>query len=421
MSKLYLSEEGRVIPSLCEELTAYRRARKVLHLPPTAGPGMLYLLARPYQGGRFPLRLAVNGVELAPILPLSAEEQSALCDVYLWHSVSLDGRLLRPGPNQFEFWTDATAMNAWALAIEAGHAQPGSFVSDDSGRTWRNERMAYLNVLRGEYAVRVRLPEGEDDPPPVMVWEDAANPRLESLRRLMPAEALKGRTRMRQVRALTTWLSTSWQHTNSSFTSQYAPWDAETILAWGAARVGHEGRLPCVMCVHYGVAFVSCCQAINIPARCAVFMDALHGADGHFAAEVWFDECNKWVMVDANTDAIMWQDGVPMSVTEIQAAGSDLARYVEWGPGKEYQVANPVIADWLRNNMLKGVCYRRRGIWPRADFLSHPELSPPAHGWPAYCETGLVWEKRDLAGGLGMFPYFGDPEYFDAAPAGLDA
>jgi hypothetical protein len=35
MSKLYLTETGRVIPTLCEELTTFRRARKRLRLPAT--------------------------------------------------------------------------------------------------------------------------------------------------------------------------------------------------------------------------------------------------------------------------------------------------------------------------------------------------------------------------------------------------
>ena len=38
MSQLYLSESGRVVPTLCEELTTYRRTRKLLHLPPTEPP-----------------------------------------------------------------------------------------------------------------------------------------------------------------------------------------------------------------------------------------------------------------------------------------------------------------------------------------------------------------------------------------------
>jgi hypothetical protein len=45
-------------------------------------------------------------------------------------------------------------------------------------------------------------------------------------------------------------------------------------------------------------------------------------------------------------------------------------------------------------------------------------MSPPAHGSLSYCETGLVWERRELDRGFGMFPAFGDSSWFDAAPAG---
>lgn len=409
MSKLYLSEQGHVIPTLCEELTTYRRARKVLHLPATAAPGTLYILARPYADSGPPLRLRVNDVEVAAIPP-------GPWPAYAWYEVSIPASLLRPGANLFDFWTDATAMNAWSLAIEDGHAQPESFISDDGGQTWRNEKMGYLNVLRGEYVVRIRLAEGQDPPPPAIVWEDPANPRLESLRRIMPAQALEPAPLLTRVRALTSWISSSWEHTDSLRASQYAPWDAETILAWGRARVGHDGRLPIVMCVHYAVTFVTCCQAIGIPARCAVMMGTPNGSDGHFVAEVWFEEYGKWVMVDPNLDAILWKDGVPLSVTEIQEAGSDLGNLVEWGPGTEYQRQYAHIREFIEKNFLRGVFIRHRSIWPRADFLSHPEFSPPGHGSLAYCETNLVWETRDLERGFAMFPYFGDAAYFDAPP-----
>ena len=56
-----------------------------------------------------------------------------------------------------------------------------------------------------------------------------------------------------------------------------------------------------------------------------------------------------------------------------------------------------------------------RYLWA-ADLLSHPEYSPPGHGSLTYCETMLVWEERDLESGFGMFPYFGDADYFDAPP-----
>jgi len=410
MSRLHFTESGHVVPTLCEELTAYRRARKVLELPPTADSGTLCVLARAYKQSGPPLRLAVNGCEIPPISPQPQER-------YRWYDASVQHNLLKPGPNTFDFWTDSTAMTGWSLAIEAGHAEPQSFISDDAGTTWRNELMGYLNVLRGEYVVRMRLAEGDDPAPPPMVWENRANPRVASLRRILPAEALEPGPRLRRVRALSRWLSSSWEHTSSGRAAQYAPWDAETILAWGAAQLGHNGQRPIVMCVHYAAAFVSCCQAVGIPARCAIVQGTLQGADGHFVAEVWFDEYQKWVMVDPNTDAILWRGDTPLSVTEIQQAGSDLGDLVQWGPGNEYQRGFPHMVEFIETNFLRGIFIRHRSIWPRADFLSHPEFSPPGHGSLAYCETNLVWEERDLERGLIMFPYFGDTAYFDDPPS----
>jgi hypothetical protein len=409
MSRLYVTEKGHVVPTLCEELTTFRRSRKVLPLPATESPATLYVLARSYPGNDLPLRLAVNGNEVPPV-------PSGLTDGYRWYEVTVDPNLLEAGDNVFEFWTDATAMNAWSLAIEAGHAEPASFVSDDGGRSWRNSEMGYLNVLRGEYVARVRMAEGKDPDPPAVVWEDQTSPRLESLRQVIPAQALQSGSLLQRIRALTFWLSTSWEHTSSAVAAQYGPWDAETILAWGRTRSGHAGQLPIVMCVHYAVAFVSCCAAANIPARCSVLWGTLNEANGHFVGEVWFEDYGKWVMVDPNLDAILWQNGVPMSVTEIQQAGTDLAPFVEWGPGIEFQRQNPRLGNWVEDVFLSGLCFRHRSVWWRTDFLSHPELAPPGHGSTAYCETGLVWEKRDLQRGLGMFPYFAESDYFDVYP-----
>lgn len=410
MSKIYLSEEGRVIPTLGEELTTYRRARKQLELPGTDAPGILYVLARSHGDVGPLLRLAVNGTEVAPIEPNAT-------GVYGWHEIEVETSLLREGKNTFEFWTETSAMNAWALAVEGGHVQPGSSLSDDGGKSWRGERMGYLNVLRGEYVVRLRLAEGEDPVPAAVVPEDPACPRLESLRQAVPREARQQGTLLGRVRTLSSWLSSSWEHTSSARAAQYTPWDAETILAWGSARRGHSGQRPISMCVHYGAAFVSFCQALGIPARCAVLMGTPNGFDGHFVAEVWFAEYGKWVMVDPNADAICWKDGKPLSIPEIQQVGDGLGELIEWGPGSNFQRTFPHMVEFIRDNLEKGVCFRHRSVWHRADLISHPELSPPGHGSVSYCETGLVWEKRDLQRGFGMFRYFAEPAYFDAPPA----
>ena len=241
-------------------------------------------------------------------------------------------------------------MNAWSLAIEGGHTQPASYASDDAGTTWRNQQMGYLNILRGEYVLRLRLAEGKDAAPPAMIWEDATGPRAQSLREIVPAQARANGPLLGRVRTLSSWLASSWEHTNSSRASQYAPWDAETIIAWGQAQSGHDGRVPIVMCVHYAVAFVSCCQALGIPARCAVVTRTLNSGDGHFVAEVWFDDYAKWVMVDPNLDAICCRARIPLSITDIQQAGPGLADLIEWGPGTNFQRRFPHIIDFITNN-----------------------------------------------------------------------
>ncbi len=249
-----------------------------------------------------------------------------------------------------------------------------------------------------------------------MTWESADHPRARSLRECIPGRIRNATDRLAQVRGLSSWLAASWEHSGSSPATVYAPWDAETILAWGGSKQGHNNERSITMCVHYAVAFVSACQVLRIPARCAALMGTPNGYDGHFVAEVWFDECNKWVMVDPNSDAMFFRSGQPLSIAEIQEIGGGLAPYIEWGSGTRYQQTFSHMRDFIRNNLLQGVCFRHRSVWPRTDFLSHPEHSPPGHGSVSYCETDLVWTETDLESGFGMFRCFGAPDYFNAPP-----
>lgn len=409
MSKLYYNESGNVIPTLCEELTARRRARKIISLAPTASPARLFLLARAYPETPYALRVTVNGMEQPAILPTES-------DVYRWYTVEVPPDYLKAGENLFEFWTDAQAMNGWSLALEPGHAAHSS-VSSDGGKTWRQDKMGYLNALPGEYVARVRLAEGADPAPPAFIWQDPESSAVQELRAMVPSIVLEAPSFLEQVRALMTWVCTSWEYRCNYDAVQYAPWDPQTILAWGKAKQGHAGQPAIVMCVHYAVAFSSFCNALGIPARCAVLTGSINGPNGHFVSEVWFDEFDKWVMVDPNLDAILYKGGIPLSLGEIQHSGDDLANLIQWGPGHDFQMQNPTIASWIPKNYLTGICFRHRSLWPRMDFLSHPEFSPPGHGSLAYCETSLVWEPKDLREGFDMFPYFGNLQYFDAAPS----
>ncbi len=409
MSRLYHTETGRVIPLLCEELTAFRRARVVLELPAARSDGTLFVLVRPHRTDGNPLYLSINSIRQEAI--------HAGPDLhYLWYERIVKAGDLRAGTNVVELWTEENAMTGWSLALESGGSRQNSALTDDGGAHWRSERMGYLNACTGNYCVRMRLREGEDDPPPRMTWESADHPRAQSLRERIPSRVRNTPDRLTQVRDLASWLATGWEHSGSSRAPVYAPWDAETILAWGSSRRGHNNERPISMCVHYTVAFVSACQALRIPARCAALMGTPNGYDGHFVAEVWFDEYGKWIMVDPNCDAMLFRGGQPLAIEEIQELDGGLAPYVVWGGGARYQQTFSHMREFIRDNLLKGVCFRHRSIWPRTDFLAHPEHSPPGHGSLSYCETDLVWAECDLDSGFGMFKYFAPPAYFSAPP-----
>lgn len=170
--------------------------------------------------------------------------------------------------------------------------------------------------------------------------------------------------------------------------------------------------------MHYSAAFISSCQALGIYARGVALASGPNGSDGHFVTEVWFPDFEKWVMVDVNLDVIMWKNGTPLSVPEIQGVGADLHSLVEWGTGSSFQLRNPDVKSFVEEIYLRGRCFRHRSVWPRADFLSRPDLTPGGHGSTVYCETGLVWEQSDLDMGFGMFPHFGPLKYFEASPKG---
>lgn len=423
MSRLYHNESGRVIPSLCEELTRFRRVRVILYLPATGYDATLYLLARPHRAGNNPLHWSVNGIGQEAIR--AGEDLH-----YRWYERTVNSGDLRDGDNTVELWADDSAMTGWSLAMEVGGghsnsaleaagASSNSALTDDGGASWRSHRMGYLNAVDGNYCVRMRLEEGRDDPPPDMAWESAGHPRAQSMRDRIPRNIVNGNDRLTRVRALSAWIATSWEHSGSRRGTAYAPWDAETILAWGGSRRGHNGESSITMCVHYAVAFVSACQALGIPARCAALMGTPNSYEGHFVGEVWFDEYRKWVMVDPNIDAILFRNGEPLSIEEIRALNGDLAPYVEWGSGSRFQRTFSHMRDFIRNSLLRGICFRHRSVWPRTDFFSHPELSPPGHGSVSYCETDLVWSEPDRDGGFGMFKYFAPDAYFTAPPDGV--
>jgi len=412
MSQLFYSERGHVVPTLSEELTTFRRARKVFRLPDPSSVerATLYLLARPYPGCDHPLRLRLNGQEM-PSLPPGPESWMH------WYAVPIPVESLQVGPNTVELWTDSLAQASWSLGIEYGHAAPYSSLSLDGGRSWQNSRMGLHHLAPGEYVVRLRLygPGLADPPPPPFIPERPDSPRLAALREWLPAQVRTGGSPWEQVRALTAWIAPQWPYTHSGQADLYTPWDPWTILAWGAAGRGHQGMKPIAMCVHYNVLLACAAAALGLPVRCAAVTGGVGTGWGHFVVEVWLEDYGLWAMADANTDVMFVEGNRPLSIEECYARRAELPALAAPGPGAEAQAET--LKDWLRDFFYTGKCFRLRSLWNRLDLLSHPEQAPPGHGQAAYCETDLVWSQTNVVGDeLGMFPYVVPAAQLDQPP-----
>ncbi|MGI6277093.1 MAG: transglutaminase-like domain-containing protein [Brevefilum fermentans] len=403
MSTLYYSEQGFVSPNNCEEINYFRRAFKSIILPETNTPAELFILARPHDMGVPPLKILVNGQLTLEIKPEGNEP------AFRWYKVTIPESDLLAGRNSFQIWSDGSGMNAWTIAFDQSiDGSQESYLSLDAGstKTWRNK--GRTNQQAGEYVLRIRIDEGQDPEPPRFAWEPPDHPRLAYLRNLIPEEIKSSDSLMTKVHQLSTWVASSFEYRSSALASLYTPWDAETILAWGKTQKGQNGQLPIVMCVHYAIVYITACQSLGIKSRPAVFTEDLGGFNGHFAAETWIPNLNKWIFVDPNLDAIFYQNDEPMTVSALKSY-EDWKPFVRFGKGFDYQKKNPAIEEFM-NIYLNGRFAKKRAIWSRADFLAHPELTPPGHGSLAYCETDLIWQND---ASLAMFPYHVDQSYFD--------
>ena len=381
----------------------------MLHLPErfTSG-GVLYVYAHPHPDCRTPLRVAVNGrcFEVEPDGPA----------YFRWLTIPLEASDLRGGPNTVELWADSVPMDGWVLGLEGNVHATDSALSLDGGRSWRNDRMGVWHRLRGEYVVRLRLADDSlrDPPAPAPIWEEPDCPLLEEIRNVIPRRIRSVGDPWERARALCSWVSVQWVYTNNAGGTEYAPWDPLTILSWGKSARGQELNKPVVMCVHYGVVFAVAALALGIPARNLCTTDLMCGENGHFVSEVWIEEWRKWCQVDANCDLVYIRDGVPLSVGELHPAAAELPRLAVKGPG--FQTQPPFIQETADKIFLTGQSFTMWAVWPRNDYLTRPDQTPPSHGSGAYPETDWLWAATPGSEELGMFPYRLAPESLQLGP-----
>lgn len=157
---------------------------------------------------------------------------------------------------------------------------------------------------------------------------------------------------------------------------------------------GYKGRRRDAMCLYSNQALIGALLAFGFPARHVnIHSEAM---SGHEVTEVWSNEFNKWIYLDATRDYYYFDPdtGVPLNALEIHNL---LAAYVprvetwqhpfvpESGPEAAAKVRvgirqgdNPFSAAGDGRHILEMFGHFR--IIPRNDFLSHPRPVPVHQG-----------------------------------------
>jgi hypothetical protein len=119
------------------------------------------------------------------------------------------------------------------------------------------------------------------------------SPRLKLLRERYKLDEViaPGKTEMAQLMLLRYWVRNQWHTAWGNHPEPWMPpWDAHIILE-------NKDRADCLtMCTHYAAVFTQCCLALGWNARHCIL-------DHHCVAEVYVNERQRWVMMDAGNSA----------------------------------------------------------------------------------------------------------------------
>ena len=117
-----------------------------------------------------------------------------------------------------------------------------------------------------------------------------------------------------KLKKIVKWTHDQWEQSGSNRPSHSDPL---TILK--EASDGERFR-----CVEYAIVTAASARTLGIPSRVLALkrkdVETAQSNAGHVVAEVWINELNKWIFVDAQFDAIPEVDGVPLNAIEFQDA-----------------------------------------------------------------------------------------------------
>ncbi len=362
--------------------------------------GDLFIFVNPLVVRPAPLDIRFNGRRIGKLQGRRSDEI-----IFRWQKISIPKNLIQAGENEILFSSSTSGEPAWELALAVGSEPASDRVSHDGGKTWSNTHLGKYSAINGSFVVRLRINDDRPVPEPPFIHEVAGHEQLRRLRNVLPETLKDNRMNMLdRTRRLSTWLCSKLIYSNSG--PRYCPWNFWRIIQANeenrrAAKAGKT--LPnTVMCVHFAVAYVQAALALGWNARCVVSTEDNHTMSGHFFPEVWFDEWNRWGVVDPTGDfCFLDEKGIPRSAVELFNSRRKIPRWIRLGPGWKHNA--PQLRKFIKTCVLNGSTYRNIAYWRRNDFFSHPDQTPPSHGSITYCEPDLVW-------------VFGDDPYIPAFP-----
>jgi len=136
--------------------------------------------------------------------------------------------------------------------------------------------------------------------------------RLEELRERESLAAIvsEGASEFEQILLLKEWVASQWP---AGTPNPYPPWDAIVVLDW--IRQGITGGF----CAQYAQVMLQSLASLGMQAR-YIELGSTVNPYAHFVMEVWSNQFNKWVVIDADYNLHFQRDGIPLSALEVHDA-----------------------------------------------------------------------------------------------------
>jgi hypothetical protein len=143
-------------------------------------------------------------------------------------------------------------------------------------------------------------------------YEAFDTPRLRELRvrENLNSVVAGGRGEFERILLLKDWVAAQFPHGNPN---PYPPWDAITVLDW--IRSGKTGGF----CGQYSQVLLQSLASLGLTAR-YVELGGSWNPYVHFVIEVWSNQFDKWVVLDADYNVHFERGGIPLSALEVHDA-----------------------------------------------------------------------------------------------------